>query len=372
MCIRDSHEYTRSLLAAARPDTTIRPPCDVAQDTPLLTIQGLTAGYGNKNMHGMPSIRVLEDIDLTVRRGQAIGVIGESGSGKSTLARVVAGLLTPALGGLTFDGQPLGGSLSERTAEQFRRIQMVFQNADTALNPMHSVSTILSRPLKMYFGLKGAALRERIGELLDLVRLPRTMAERRPNELSGGQKQRVNLARALAAKPDLILCDEVTSALDTVVGAAILELLRDLRQELGVSYLFISHDISTVRALCDDIVVMYSGHKVQAGTRQAFAQAPFHPYTDLLIHSVPELRQGWLENCGTTCGELPPIGARANVPELCTFLNRCPVRVDGLCNRTAPNRRVIAGGSEILCHHDTAELLKTQQDLNIMTQGAYA
>ena len=367
-----AHEYTRSLLAAARPDTTIRPPCDVAQDTPLLTIQGLTAGYGNKNMHGMPSIRVLEDIDLTVRRGQAIGVIGESGSGKSTLARVVAGLLTPALGGLTFDGQPLGGSLSERTAEQFRRIQMVFQNADTALNPMHSVSTILSRPLKMYFGLKGAALRERIGELLDLVRLPRTMAERRPNELSGGQKQRVNLARALAAKPDLILCDEVTSALDTVVGAAILELLRDLRQELGVSYLFISHDISTVRALCDDIVVMYSGHKIQAGTRQAFAQAPFHPYTDLLIHSVPELRQGWLENCGTTCGELPPIGARANVPELCTFLNRCPVRVDGLCNRTAPNRRVIAGGSEILCHHDTAELLRTQQDLTIMTQGAYA
>ena len=367
-----AHEYTRSLLAAARPDTTIRPPCDVAQDTPLLTIQGLTAGYGNKNMHGMPSIRVLEDIDLTVRRGQAIGVIGESGSGKSTLARVVAGLLTPALGGLTFDGQPLGGSLSERTAEQFRRIQMVFQNADTALNPMHSVSTILSRPLKMYFGLKGAALRERIGELLDLVRLPRDMAERRPNELSGGQKQRVNLARALAAKPDLILCDEVTSALDTVVGAAILELLRDLRQELGVSYLFISHDISTVRALCDDIVVMYSGHKIQAGTRQAFAQAPFHPYTDLLIHSVPELRQGWLENCGTTCGELPSIGARANVPELCTFLNRCPVRVDGLCNHTAPSRRVIAGGSEILCHHDTAELLKAQQDLNIMTQGAYA
>jgi len=367
-----AHEYTRSLLAAARPDTTIRPPCDMAQDTPLLTIKGLTAGYGNKDMHGMPAIRVLEDIDLTVRRGQAIGVIGESGSGKSTLARVVAGLLTPALGGLTFDGQPLGGSLSERTDEQFRRIQMVFQNADTALNPMHSVSTILSRPLKMYFGLKGAALRERIGELLDLVRLPRTLAERRPNELSGGQKQRVNLARALAAKPDLILCDEVTSALDTVVGAAILELLRDLRQELGVSYLFISHDISTVRALCDDIVVMYSGHKVQAGTRQSFAQAPFHPYTDLLIHSVPELRQGWLETCNTTCGTLPPIGAKANVPELCTFLSRCPVRVDGLCNSTAPNRRTIDGGSEILCHHDSAELLKTQLDLITMTQGAYA
>ncbi len=367
-----SHEYTRSLLAAARPDTTIRPPCGIAEETPLLTIRGLTAGYGNKNTQGMPAIRVLEDIDLTVRRGQAIGVIGESGSGKSTLARVVAGLLTPALGGLTFDGQPLGGCLSERTDEQFRRIQMVFQNADTALNPMHSISTILSRPLKMYFNLKGAALRERIGELLDLVRLPRALAERRPSELSGGQKQRVNLARALAAKPDLILCDEVTSALDTVVGAAILELLRDLREQLGVSYLFISHDISTVRALCDDVVVMYSGHKVQAGSRQSFAQAPFHPYTDLLIHSVPELRQGWLETCGTTCGELPPIGPKANVAELCTFLNRCPVRVDGLCNRTAPERRIIDGGSEILCHHDSVELLKTQRDVTTLNQGAYA
>ncbi|AXA53755.1 ABC transporter ATP-binding protein [Pseudomonas thivervalensis] len=367
-----AHEYTRSLLAAARPDTTIRPPSDIAQDTPLLTIQGLTAGYGNKNAQGMPAIRVLEDIDLTVRRGQAIGVIGESGSGKSTLARVVAGLLVPALGGLTFDGEPLGGSLSSRTNEQFRRIQMVFQNADTALNPMHSISTILSRPLKMYFGLKGAALRERIGELLDLVRLPRTMADRRPNELSGGQKQRVNLARALAAKPDLILCDEVTSALDTVVGAAILELLRDLRQQLGVSYLFISHDISTVRALCDDIVVMYSGHKVQAGTRQAYAEAPFHPYTDLLIHSVPELRQGWLETCGaTTCQTLPPMGPKTNVPGLCTFLSRCPVRVDGLCNCVAPERRIIVGGSEILCHHDSAELLKTQQSNNL-TVAAYA
>ncbi|MCJ7956750.1 MAG: ABC transporter ATP-binding protein [Pseudomonas sp.] len=366
------HEYTRSLLAAARPDTTIRPPSGIAEDVPLLTISGLTAGYGNKNMQGMPAIRVLEDIDLTVRRGQAIGVIGESGSGKSTLARVVAGLLTPALGGLTFDGQPLGGHLSERTPEQFRRIQMVFQNADTALNPMHSVATILSRPLKMYFGLKGAALKARVGELLDLVRLPRTLAERRPNELSGGQKQRVNLARALAAKPDLILCDEVTSALDTVVGAAILELLRDLRQQLGVSYLFISHDISTVRALCDDIVVMYSGHKVQAGNRQSFAEPPFHPYTDLLIHSVPELRQGWLETCGTTCETLPAIGERANVPELCTFLNRCPVRVDGLCNRTAPSRRALDNGVEILCHHDSAQLLNTQRGVTTTSLGAYA
>ncbi|MCF5354646.1 ATP-binding cassette domain-containing protein, partial [Pseudomonas syringae] len=336
------------------------------------TIKGLTAGYGKKNLQGMPMIRVLEDIDLTIRRGQAIGVIGESGSGKSTLARVVAGLLDPAHGSLTFDGADLSGTLAGRTEEQFRRIQMVFQNADTALNPMHSISAILARPLKMYFGLKGKALRERIDELMDLVRLPRELAERRPNELSGGQKQRVNLARALAAKPDLILCDEVTSALDTVVGACILELLGELRRKLGVSYLFISHDISTVRALCDDIVVMYSGHKVEEGSREAFSRVPFHPYTDLLVHSVPELRQGWLETCGVTSGNLPPISAPANNPELCTFLNRCPARIEGLCNKTAPGRRLIAGGSEILCHRDSDELQAVQENLNPETVGAYA
>ncbi|RXT94708.1 ABC transporter [Pseudomonas syringae] len=364
--------YSRSLLAAARPDKVLSPASEVVKDSTLLTIKGLTAGYGKKNLQGMPMIRVLEDIDLTIRRGQAIGVIGESGSGKSTLARVVAGLLDPAHGSLTFDGADLSGTLAGRTEEQFRRIQMVFQNADTALNPMHSISAILARPLKMYFGLKGKALRERIDELMDLVRLPRELAERRPNELSGGQKQRVNLARALAAKPDLILCDEVTSALDTVVGACILELLGELRRMLGVSYLFISHDISTVRALCDDIVVMYSGHKVEEGSREAFSRVPFHPYTDLLVHSVPELRQGWLETCGVTSGNLPPISAPANNPELCTFLNRCPARIEGLCNKTAPGRRVIAGGSEILCHRDSDELQAVQENLNPETVGAYA
>jgi len=368
-----SQAYTRSLLAAARLDATLSPASEVAKDIPLLSIQGLSAGYGKKNLQGMPAIRVLEDIDLSIRRGQAIGVIGESGSGKSTLARVVAGLLAPAQGSLTFDGQPLSGDLSGRTDDQFRRIQMVFQNADTALNPVHSVSTILSRPLKMYFKLKGAALRQRVDELLDLVRLPRDLADRRPNELSGGQKQRVNLARALAAKPDLILCDEVTSALDTVVGAAIIELLGDLRRELGVSYLFISHDISTVRALCDDIVVMYSGHKIEEGSCESFRQMPFHPYTDLLVHSVPELRQGWLETCGaTTCATLPPISAPANLPELCTFLSRCPVRVEGLCNRTAPGRRPIFGGSEVLCHLASDQLQQTQENVNSMIVGAYA
>ena len=176
-------------------------------------------------------------------------------------------------------------------------------------------------------------------------------------------------------KPRVLDILKTLMAFDTVSSEsnmALIEYVRDLRAQLGVSYLFISHDISTVRALCDDIVVMYSGHKVQAGSRESFAAPPFHPYTDLLIHSVPELRQGWLETCGATSGTLPPVGARAAVPELCTFLNRCPVRIDGLCNRTAPPRRSLDDGSEMLCHHDGAQLIKTQRGLAAQTTGAYA
>ncbi|TWC17542.1 MULTISPECIES: ABC transporter ATP-binding protein [unclassified Pseudomonas] len=366
--IEPAHPYTRSLLSAMKPsanqDTTDQGTPTTGNDL-LLDVRGLEICYGLK--------KVLQDVDLQVRKGSAVGVIGESGSGKTTLAQAIAGLAEPSAGRILLDGQPLSKTLVGRTREQFRRIQFVFQNADTALNPRHSIEDILGRPLRFYHGMKGAQRQRRVAELLQLVQLPASIAQRRPGELSGGQKQRVNLARALAAEPDLILCDEVTSALDTVVGAAILELLRDLRRELGVSYLFISHDISTVRALCDDIVVMYSGHKVEAGDCESFVQVPFHPYTDLLINSVPELRQGWLESCAASCGNLPPISAVDTTAHLCPFLNRCPVRIDGLCNRSAPPRRSIAGGSEVLCHHESAELLKAQQGSNSMKLiGTYA
>ena len=368
-----THEYTRSLIAAARHEATGAQDYIASADNaaPLLKIEGLIAGYGARDLKGLPLIRVLEDVDLVIGRGQAIGVIGESGSGKSTLARVVAGLLEPARGTVTFQGAPLSGKLEARTPEQFRRIQMVFQNADTALNPMHTVARILGRPLHAYHGLKGLPRAQRIDELLDLVKLPRALADRRPSELSGGQKQRVNLARALAAEPDLILCDEVTSALDTVVGAAILELLEDLRKKLGVSYLFISHDISTVRALCDEVVVMYSGHRVESGPKAALGQLPYHPYTHLLVHSVPQLRQGWLEATDIV-QTLPSISAPSTHGELCTFLDRCPMRVEGLCNRTAPGLRFIAGGSQVLCHLDSDQLLEGQHTKAQIAEGAPA
>ncbi|HEX3096083.1 MAG TPA: ABC transporter ATP-binding protein [Usitatibacter sp.] len=352
---RPRHPYTRSLLAAAAPQ--VRGEGEPRGDAPLLEIRGLVAGYGRPDASGMPAARVLDNVDLAIARGSTLGVIGESGSGKTTLARVVAGLVPAARGTVLFDGKPLPTNLKERTREQFRRIQIVFQNADTVLNPAHSVERILARPLAFYHGVRGEEARKRVARLLDLVKLPAALAARRPAELSGGQKQRVNLARALAAEPDLVLCDEVTSALDTIVGAAVLDLLAELRRELGVSLMFISHDISTVRAVCDQVMVLYSGCKVDAGSRKALASPPFHPYADLLIASVPELRTGWLDGLPARLAvESPPPGAEKPARGLCTFLDRCPVRIAGVCDREPPPRRDLGGGKEILCHHTRAEL----------------
>lgn len=288
------NEYTQSLLAAARPATRAHGTAGTGAEV-LLRVKGLSAGYGSRGPDGKPAVTILEDIDLELRRGQAIGVIGESGSGKTTLARAVAGLLPPASGTMEFEGRVLPPALRQRSRDDLRRIQIVFQSADTALNPSQTIERILARPLQFYRGLKGQALRRRIDELLDLVKLPRTLADRLPGGLSGGQKQRVNLARALAADPDLILCDEVTSALDTVVGAAVLDLIAELRRELGVSYLFISHDLHTVRAVCDEIVVMRHGRKLAQVARADYDRGPHHPYYEELARAVPELRRGWLD-----------------------------------------------------------------------------
>lgn len=299
-----SHAYTHSLMAAAQPVPRLgdEDADRVSRQPPLLEIRGVTAGYGNFDASGMPAVKILDSIDLVVRRGTTMGVIGESGSGKSTLAYVVAGLLAPAKGRITFAGQPLQGRLVDRDRDLYRRIQLVFQNADKVLNPSHSVGEILARPLKLFKRCPPEQIAARVGRLLDMVKLPAALARRRPAELSGGQKQRVNLARALAAEPELIICDEVTSALDTVVGAAILDLLVELRHALDMSYIFISHDISTVRTTCDEITVLFRGKKVDACDREALLAQPRHPYTELLIDSVPELRPGWLEDASARLG----------------------------------------------------------------------
>lgn len=348
--------YTRSLLAAAEPAPREMPPPHETP-TPLLEVSGLSAGYGGLDRDGLPHIPILTDVGFRIQRGSTLGVIGESGCGKSTLARVIAGLMPAARGSVRLDGKVLAPGLDQRSREELRRIQIVFQMADTALNPALSVAGSLGRPLTFYHGLKGRALDRRVAELLDLVRLPAVLADRNPSELSGGQKQRVNLARALAAEPDLILCDEVTSALDTVVAAAVLDLLVDLRRELGVSYMFISHDLKTVRAICDDIMVLYAGSKVEAGSRESLAAGPHHPYADLLTASVPDMRIGWLEAAGAHAGAFATCTVGKAPRSGCAFQPRCPLSIPGRCDSVKPALRVTPRGTEIACHRDDADLI---------------
>ncbi|NDL62230.1 ABC transporter ATP-binding protein [Acerihabitans arboris] len=289
-------EYTRSLLDAARQkqrDSSWRR-AD-APPQPLLEVRDLAAGYGRLDGDGAPKSKILADMNFKLHRGQAIGIIGESGSGKTTLAHAIAGMIEPYAGHILFNGRYIEKSMRTRSMDELRRIQYVFQMADTALNPAHSIETILSRPLRLFHNLRGDACQRRLLELLDLVRLPRGVLSRRPGTLSGGQKQRVNLARALAAEPDLILCDEVTSALDTVVAAAVLDLITELRRELGLSVLFISHDLHAVRSVCDDIIVVKNGRMVTRVERADYDKPSDVLYYERLKRAVPELRQGWLD-----------------------------------------------------------------------------
>jgi peptide/nickel transport system ATP-binding protein len=356
---RATHPYTLSLLAAADPASRIqKPAARVDGEVPLLDVEGLVAGYGPRREDGLPATPVLHDVGFTLRSGTSLGVIGESGCGKSSLARVIAGLLPAARGAVRYRGETLAPLAAERTKEQLRRIQIVFQMADTALNPRRTIEQILGRPLVFYHDMNGTDRRRRVRELLDLVKLPVALADRYPGELSGGQKQRVNLARALAAEPDVILCDEVTSALDTVVATAVLELLAELRKELGVSYIFISHDLSTVRSVCDDIMVLYAGRMVEAGRGAALGELPLHPYSELLVSSIPELRIGWLDGLPPKAGEMDAAAGALARSGSCPFFTRCPVRMIGQCDVSPPPVRELAKGSQILCHREERELVE--------------
>lgn len=289
-------EYSHQLLEAARQKPRQSPWLSASEaEQPLLQVRELSAGYGPLDAEGQPKVKILQDINFSLYRGQAIGIIGESGSGKTTLAHAIAGMNKPCGGHILFNGHYIEGDMHRRPENELRRIQYVFQMADTALNPAHSIETILKRPLKLFHGLRGPALERRMLELLDLVRLPRSVLWRRPWSLSGGQKQRVNLARALAAEPDLILCDEVTSALDTVVAAAVLDLITELRRELGLSVLFISHDLHAVRSVCDEIIVVKNGRMVTQVAREDYDKPSTELYYERLKRAVPELRQGWLD-----------------------------------------------------------------------------
>ncbi len=282
---RPVQDYTSALVSVRSKDHPEKP----AGGPPVLSIEGVTARYP-----GVP-MDVLKNVSVALEPGHTLAVVGESGSGKSTLARAITGLLPPLRGAIRFAGRELSAALAGRTKDDLRELQMIYQMADVAMNPRQTVGTIIGRPLEFYFGMRGGERDRRVQDLLDEIEMGKGFADRYPAELSGGQKQRVCIARALAAKPKLIICDEVTSALDPLVAEGILKLLLDLQAREGVAYLFITHDLATVKSIADSIAVMYRGEVVRYGPKSEVLAPPFDDYTDLLLSSVPEMRQGWLE-----------------------------------------------------------------------------
>jgi peptide/nickel transport system ATP-binding protein len=279
-----SQDYTKTLWAVRKLEKKESKSANIA-----LSVQAIDATYSGAMM-------VLDNVTVRLPRGRTVSVVGESGSGKSTLARAITGLLPISKGRIEFNGKVLPPKLQDRDRDTLRRIQMIYQSADTALNPRQTVRDIIGRPVEFYLGKTGAEKDRRIVELLEAIELNEDFIDRYPGELSGGQKQRVSIARALAAEPELIICDEVTSALDQIVQEEILKLLMKLQKEKNLSYLFITHDIATVRAISDEIVVMYKGKVVQQGLKSEVLNPPYPPYTELLLSSVPQMDPDWLSN----------------------------------------------------------------------------
>jgi peptide/nickel transport system ATP-binding protein len=278
--------YTRSLWAVRSFQRPQKPPVP-AGETPVIRVENVSAAYGK--------VQVLHDVSFDIHRGRTVAVVGESGSGKSTAARVITGLLPPTRGRVLANGQPLRANYRRRSKNELRQAQMIYQSADTALNPKLRVRDIVGRPVEFYTGLKGRDRRRRVEAILADIELdPAQFYDRYPSELSGGQKQRIGIARALAAEPEFIICDEVTSALDQLVAEGILKLLARLQDEKALAYMFITHDLATVRAIADEVVVMKDGRVVEAGPKDRMFAPPHHPYTDLLLSSVPEMDPDWL------------------------------------------------------------------------------
>ena len=280
-------DYTKSLWAVRSFE---RPQKDLpgADEVPVVSVKDVDAAYDGVN-------KILYDVSFDIFAGRTVAVVGESGSGKSTTARVITGLLPQMKGEVSFKGEVLPPRYQDRTKDQLRQAQMIYQMADTALNPKSRICDLIGRPAAFYGNLKGTELKKRVDELLDLIELePKKYYFRFPGELSGGQKQRIGIARALAADPTFIVCDEVTSALDQLVAEGILRLLDNLQKELDLAYMFITHDLATVRSIADHVVVMKEGRVIEQGPKDVMFTPPHDPYTDLLLSSVPEMDPDWL------------------------------------------------------------------------------
>lgn len=297
--------------------------------------------FSRAQRQGTPAVN---DVSLTVKAGETLALVGESGSGKSTIARAIAGLLPVSAGRMSFGGDDLPSPIERRSADLRRLIQFIFQNPDASLNRRHRIGTILARPLQLFFGLSGEKLRNEVRSLLAAVQLPQDYAERFPGEISGGERQRVAIARALAARPALLLCDEIVSALDVSVQAAVLALLRSLQGQSRLSMLFITHDLAVVRWFADRVAVLYRGHLCEVGPVERVFAPPFHPYTALLLEAVP--------GSGTQIAGAPAHAAEFSVRQApgCPFAGQCRHRIDGLCRDVDPPWRQIAPGHAIRCH----------------------
>ena len=299
----------------------------------------------------------VDKIDLTIRRGETVGVVGESGSGKSTILRAIAGLLPPRSGTITYEeAESLNTSVDKRAKDLLRRVQLIFQNPDASLNPRHTVAQILAQPLRLYFGFGNDQLREHSVALLERVRLGADYLERLPSQLSGGEKQRIAVARAFAAEPDLVLCDEVTSALDVSVQAAVLDLLTQLQADRGTTYIFVSHDLAVVRAIADRVAVLYQGRLCELGPSENVYRFPSHPYTEVLLGAVlepdPDTRPGLVAE--DVADLFPP-------DKGCPFQRRCPRRIGDICDNETPPWQPTELGHAIRCHIPLAELHRRQE-----------
>ena len=331
---------------------------------PVLELSALSISYARPGLVDQllgrrPDVApTVEGVSLRVARGQTIGLVGESGSGKSTVLKSVAGRLPPVDGEVRFAGTDvLPAEVDRRSPDELRRIQLVFQNPDESLNPRHTVAEILAQPLRFCLGLTGEELVAGSHELLDRVRLGAHYMTRLPGQLSGGEKQRVAIARAFAAGPDVVLCDEVTSALDVSVQAAVLDLLNHLKQEQGTTYVFVSNDLAVVRALSDMVAVLYQGRQCEVGPSVQVCSLPSHPYTEVLLGAVLEPDP-----------DTAPVLIADDVVELsppaegCPFQRRCPRRVGVLCDTETPPWRKTREGQSIRCHIPLADLHRSQRE----------
>jgi len=313
----------------------------------LLTVTGLSRRFADGGLFRKRKVfHAVSDVSFSLKRGQILGVVGESGCGKSTLARLVLRLINASEGQVTFDGVDMG-ALSRGDLRRLRqRMQLVFQDPYSAIDPRYSVRDALLEPFKVQ-GVKLPATDETVASLLDMVGLNTSLAGSYPHQLSGGQKQRVGIARALALNPSLVVLDEPTASLDVSVQAQIVSLLERLRRDLGLTYLFISHDLGLVRYFCDQVLVMYLGRVVEVMPSDA---EPSHPYTRALLDSTFEPDPRQRRTITRLSGEVP---SGYDLPAGCAFANRCP-RVSGLCRRVLPPLAMQSNGQQVACHHPLA------------------